>query len=100
MKRAALLLAAHLVASPVAAHDWYERECCDTRDCAPVPTATIQWTEQGWVIEVPAGGHPMLRRSRRYLVPDRQTRPSRDGGWHLCIAAGVLLCTYRPQAGG
>ena len=87
MKLAALMLPALLALAPVwggpaAAHSWYPYDCCSDRDCWPMgedadarePDPTI----------VPGG----YRTHDGLFVAERDTRPSRDGRFHVCRAGG------------
>lgn len=100
MRIFALLLAAHLVASPVSAHDWYDRECCSDHDCAPIKRSIIQWTPTGWRVVIRPGEHPLARQRIEAVIPFSQIRQSRDQFWHACIVAGRVLCLYGRRGGG
>ncbi len=90
--------------SPARAHSWYPHECCSDRDCWPMgPDADAREPEPR---SVPGGylthdGH---------FVAERETRPSRDGRFHVCRAtgapdgdpirpAGRPACMFVPQRG-
>lgn len=104
MKRTALLIAAHLLASPIAApadaHDWYDRECCHAQDCQPIPTAAIRWSAYGYIVTLTPQIHRQVKRSDGWLVRFPDVRRSLDGRWHACVRNGALVCLYGPPAGG
>lgn len=86
-------------------NDWYELDCCDTKDCLPIsgirngePWSEIEdhgeyliWrsSETGMVHKIDRGG-------------DVDIRPSRDGFYHGCEVTGESIvdafprCVYEP----
>src|SRR6266849_1927811 len=70
------LIAATLVVSGAAAHDWYPRECCSNVDCAlvqrvePLPNGSLRLTSRVGTTDVPAS----FRR-----------QPSPDDQMHICM---------------
>jgi len=34
------------------AHSWYEPECCDTRDCEPIPPDQVKVTPEGYIAQM------------------------------------------------
>ncbi len=98
----ALFLAA-LLAGPVAAHDWYDGDCCSGHDCAPVSPSAVVVTRDGYAVTLNPGDHPLVTRTIRATVPfaSPDARPSQDGNWHACVHPGraALLCLYVPGAG-
>lgn len=89
-------------ASPALAHEWYDPECCDGEDCAPVEAHVIGATSEGWLVEVKPGEHPFATRPIEKLIPygHRKERMSQDGKFHLCLGrAGNVYCIYVPQFG-
>lgn len=75
-------------------HSWYDAECCNEKDCAPVP-------DPHNIIEN-ADGTISYKHCRysQYTI-----RNSQDGDWHACIgqytppgaAGGHCYCIYRPR---
>lgn len=88
-----------LIASPVAAHEWYESACCHSRDCAPIPFSDVQITPEGYLIK-PTGE----------LIPfgqERKTPPEGGGRFHRCVYSdgstrkeGGKFCLYVPEFSG
>ena len=88
------------MSAPVQAHDhkdddgsviaWYDPDCCNMKDCAPVVTIT----------PVP-GGLLMTRKDGLSSVvePHDVRRPSKDMRWHICInSAKKRICVYEPPS--
>jgi hypothetical protein len=78
------LAAAPWGGGPVHAHSWYPYDCCSDRDCWPMGL-DIDAKEPDPRI-VPGGylthdGH---------FVPERATRVSKDGRFHICRSGGML----------
>ena len=98
----AIALAAVLSASQAAAHDWYDLECCDAEDCAPVAAHVISATSEGWLVEVEPGEHPFATRRIQLVIPygHRKERQSQDADFHLCLGrSGNVYCIYVPVFG-
>ena len=97
------LLALCLIASPVAAHEWYDPECCNDFDCVQVEAHVIQATSEGWVVQVDVGDHPFAKRKQTVLIPfdHRKARVSQDGKFHLCLGqnSNTVFCIYVPPMG-
>lgn len=68
----ATLAVASCTGQPVFAHSWYDKDCCDIRDCEPM-------TEDYLPVE---GGMYVLPNGERVSVD--KTRPSLDGKFHWC----------------
>lgn len=69
---------------PSYSHSWYPWECCSYQDCWPMGEDTDSKEPDPKI--VPGGylthdGH---------FVPEAQTRPSRDGRYHVCRKHGSL----------
>lgn len=64
-----LMVAAWSVAR---AHSWYDKSCCDDRDCERLAPEKVRVTPQGYV--TPDGE----------LVPFGEARVSADGDYHWC----------------
>ncbi len=70
---------------------WYEPDCCNIDDCAPV--VEIQPATDGSLMRNEYG--------LSVVVPnDYKTRPSKDMRWHTCIGktSKKLLCVYEPPS--
>jgi hypothetical protein len=76
----------------ICAHDWYPRECCGERDCAPADTLVVREdgsylvTSRGMTVVIPADFH--------------QWRRSPDARVHVCIrklrsGSEYLICAFR-----
>jgi hypothetical protein len=80
----ALLLSALFWPAPARAHSWYPQDCCSDRDCWPMgtdadarePDPTPE--KGGWVTH------------DGKFVPESETRPSKDGRFHICRSDGTL----------
>jgi hypothetical protein len=92
-----LIVMAVLGVRQASAHDWYDRECCDARDCEAMPTG-------GTVEDVPGKGLRVRYKSaiNGYLIdgiiPYAKIRPSRDGQIHPCQVPPLqsIRCLYMP----
>ncbi|MDP3411143.1 hypothetical protein [Bosea sp. (in: a-proteobacteria)] len=81
----ALVLWAGIIAGArlALAHSWYPQECCSDRDCWPMgPDADAREPDPTIV----PGGY---RTHDGHFIAQRDTRPSRDGRFHICRAAGA-----------
>ncbi len=102
-----LLLAFLIAALPLTAtaHDWYERDCCDTTDCRPISGVKdgVPWSE---ITDM--GNHYIWQSrvsNRTYEIPkilngfaNPNIRPSRDGFFHGCEPGGeTARCIYAPS---
>lgn len=54
-------------------HDWYPRECCDERDCEPMPEEFVERRPEGYYII------PLDR-----VIPYEAANTSPDGQFHWC----------------
>ena len=97
------ILAAIALASPAAAHDWYDPACCDGKDCQPVRPDRVTATPTGWRIQINPGDHVLSNRPVDMIVPydSPRIRPSLDGDYHVCISPMMnsLYCVYVPPQG-
>lgn len=80
----ALTLALLLVASPAVAHEFYEKDCCDDKDCRPAVEGDVRETTEGYVID-----------SMKITVPygDKRLRYSPDGKFHVCPFSAIGIGT-------
>ena len=69
------LVVSIMAAMPAGAHDWYDEECCDSRQhCEPVSDGAVRETAGGFV--VPSGEQLAYADSRIHL--------SHDTSFHWC----------------
>ena len=89
---AALVFA--VMASSATAHEFYAPECCNDKDCAPLPADAVSATPKGWLVK-PTGE----------VVPyqSHKLRSAPDGQFHGCFVGGdankTMLCLYVPPQG-
>lgn len=70
------------------AHSWYDRWCCDERDCAPIAAEQVVVTPQGY-------------RVQDAIVAFGDARVSMDRDYHVCRwPDGSIRCFYAPPMGG
>lgn len=102
MKLAWLFFAIALSAAPAFAHSWYPWECCSSQDCWPMGEDSDAKEPEPKVVP---GGY-MLHDGE--FIAERDTRPSRDGRFHVCRYSGKLtndvirpsgkqICLFVPQ---
>jgi len=74
MTRTAAAIAALFLATPAAAHEWYDPRCCDERDCAPLPDGALREADGGWYVTAPDGTvhHVPYGQQHPMLPPDGQ----------------------------
>lgn len=92
MIRVVLALVALVV--PAYAHDWYDYDCCDTRDCYPLPDDAIYYEmENGvWYAEWIS---PLTGKQVKGMVAARNVRDTRDNKVHGCETSwGPPRCLY------
>lgn len=78
--------------TPAQSHGWYERACCDERDCEPLPLDAVTLTPQGYHVRyISMNGNAIDQ-----VVPRARVRPSHDGGYHGCAVATLVICLYVP----
>jgi hypothetical protein len=90
---ASALLAGLAIGLPDAhAHDWYPRECCGSRDCAPADS----------VVRNDDGSYFVTSRGISVVIPwwFRPWRPSPDGQVHVCVRqfsgiGPIVICAFR-----
>ena len=71
-------------------HDFYTLECCNDRDCSPLPDGAVQITPDGYVWK-----------GEIFPYGDRRIKYSPDGKYHGCEMPNtkVKLCLYVPPQG-
>jgi hypothetical protein len=120
-----LLLSSSVLAEPMTSHDqlhdlsdpdhWYDPWCCNLKDCAPIPDHAVTATDDGWLIQLQPGEHPMITEGTgpfSFVAPYMEsgqtksygmTRRSKDEQFHACIlhwmAEPSPRCFYRPEMG-
>lgn len=93
-----ILTAIFFATTPSFSHSWYEHECCDVQDCAPIsgvkedgtPWSEVEEVENGWVWKSHRG-------SFFFHANDDRVRPSRDSFYHGCITVGEHGRDYYPR---
>ncbi len=106
MRAAPIALALLALAScgPAVAHSWYPYDCCSDRDCWPMGLDADAREPEPAIVP---GGYRLRDGT---FVPEHQTRPSRDGRFHVCRRAGQAdgamirpadkpACLFVPQRG-
>lgn len=96
-----LCLAVAFGCSQARAHSWYDMDCCSDADCWPMGTDRDAKEPDPKVVP---GGYLT---HDGVFVAEKDTRPSRDGRFHVCryggsLKAGVIvtrkgLCLYVPK---
>lgn len=107
--RAILAGALACVAVPVAAHDFYDLECCSAQDCFPVDASAVRYVGGGYYVDGVRNedGTPHF-----FSEDDTRLTPIGEGAYHVCTRGGQYPgiaikpwkgpreCLYVPQAGG
>lgn len=70
-------------AKPVLAHSWYDYACCSDRDCWPMGQDSDAREPDPRIVP---GGYLTFD---GIFVAERDTRPSRDGRFHICRQGGA-----------
>ena len=96
-----LALALMAGAPDARAHSWYPYDCCSDRDCWPMGVDSDAKEPDPTVVP---GGY---RTHDSVFVAQRDTRPSRDGRYHVCryggsktgsvISTSKGICLFVPQ---
>lgn len=68
------------------AHSWYPMECCQNRDCHPVPCA-----------EITKGLRSDCRIWHRYTFTANMIRESLDSNCHVCVNGISSFCMFIPK---
>lgn len=70
-------------AKPAIAHSWYPYDCCSDRDCWPMGEDADAREPDPKIVP---GGY---RTFDGIFIAERDTRPSRDGRFHICRQGGA-----------
>ena len=62
-------------------HEWYDKECCSDKDCAPVTKLSRAPNNKGWIMSTKYASNVFVPDSMR---PDK-SRASKDSKVHLCV---------------
>lgn len=76
--------------------DWYDPDCCNLKDCRPVPEEDIEFAIMG--------GEPVvIHKPTGLWFPKSKWRPSQDERYHVCYIEdsadgddSVGYCAYLP----
>jgi hypothetical protein len=92
------------LAPPAAAHSWYDQDCCNTMDCAPVSLEDVQGIidigPAGIRVTIRPGDHPLFpdAHGTRFFPRDAKgRRESQDDDWHV---SGLMYQAHQPQPEG
>jgi hypothetical protein len=61
-------------------HSWYDRDCCDDKDCRPSPPGEITVVPGGYEFRLNGTGKVHF-----YGIGDAHLRLSQDGKFHACV---------------
>jgi len=79
-------------------HMWYDKKCCDNKDCAPVIKMVRHPNNTGWIVTT--------KQTTGFVSDEfieKEAKPSKDGQWHACIIMGefeedkYVRCVYKPK---
>jgi hypothetical protein len=87
----------HFYSAPAVVHDWYPKECCNNRDCAPVENVT-------WSVPTGEGVRQLVVTTKHgtATVPTGlPVRESKDGPMHVGIRQNEfgtwhVMCLFMP----
>jgi len=83
----------------------YDPWCCNGDgsggDCAPIPSASVTVTHDGYRIVLRRGDHPRVHVTHVWHRSFMTTRTSTDGRYHACLFPSEyqLRCFYAPPVG-
>jgi hypothetical protein len=91
------------VVQEVKAHEWYDRDCCDAKDCTPVTKMefksngdTILYTKMFEPITIQEKWWGQAAQPHAYNGRPR-IRPSMDSGFHVCAVQFKYLTDAEPK---
>ena len=73
-------------------HSWYDENCCQEKDCHPVPCEQIEKLREGWLWRDAAT-------KQSHLFPRDRLKASHDEACHVCVSPGTTpsgICIYLP----
>lgn len=75
------------------AHDWYDRDCCDAKDCRPSPVGEITLVPGGYEYRQEGTGPVHF-----FKIGDPKIRNSQDNRFHACpiLYQQIPRCIYVP----
>lgn len=83
----------------------YPNYCCHSAaespsgDCAPIASKFVTEQPDGYHVNIPAGGHPQLKKqSYSGVIPYGDAKKSDDGQPHICLAyeGTSRFCFFMP----
>lgn len=94
-----LLALSALVSTPVYAHDWYEKECCDEGDCQPAPPGSVEYTDRGWLVRKGVRNPKGVILQFNIVIPFdhkkvRPRPPEAGPGIDICTSSDTVYCVY------
>lgn len=88
-----LVILFSLISFPAIAHSWYPYDCCSDRDCWPMGLDTDAKEPDPKIVP---GGYMTYDGT---FVAELNTRPSRDGRYHICRQYGNVKGTLISPSG-
>ncbi len=80
---------------PTGKDHWYDKSCCDKRDCEPVELGAIKEAPGGYVVHYLASSGKEVRGFiKRGSSGDRT---SQDAQEHACAPTDMVVCIYLPR---
>lgn len=83
-------------------HSWYDRDCCDDKDCRPARPDEVVTVPGGFLVTVTMDA---VTETHFFTKGDPKVRFSQDGRFHVCVnhyGKGTPLswyCLYVPGGG-
>ena len=93
-----LLIFIALSNSKAHSHEWYDKECCSDKDCAPVEEIKFLTDKEGRATVSVKTKHGYAEGQLKHIT----IRPSKDDEYHACLVvyhAAVIRCLYVPAGG-
>lgn len=78
------ILALLFLTSPALAHEWYDYDCCDNRDCYQLRDGSVKVTPMGYQLDYVSRDGFHVRRLINYGAA--VVRTSQDQHYHACEA--------------
>lgn len=73
-------------AVPASAHDWYDSDCCNKKDCHPVQHDEVYEDKEG------------VWHYKKYTFKGEGVRASKDAFFHVCLPEYGKRCIYIIQS--